>query len=114
MPYFSIKTNIKLNDSETETFLEKASAFSSKILDKPEQYIMVAVDPHVPMIFNKSASPAAYIELKSIGLQKDKTENLSKKICEFLESELEILPDRVYIDFCNINGSMFGWNKTTF
>ena len=114
MPYFNITTNIKLNTSETETFLGKASAFSANILKKPEQYIMVTVSSHSSMMFNKVTSPAAYVELKSIGLQKDKTGDLSKQICRFLEAELEISPDRVYIDFFNIDGKMFGWNKTTF
>jgi len=114
MPYFRIKTNIKPDPLKTETFLKKASAFGSNILEKPETYIMAVVDTHVPIIFDGSSAPAAYVELKSIGLKKEKTGDLSKKICEFLEAELEIPPDRVYIDFCNINGSMFGWNKTTF
>ena len=114
MPYFKIKTNIKLDALKTQILLEKASAFSSNILEKPETYIMAEVDAHVPMIFNKSSEPAAYVELKSIGLKKDNAKTLSKKICAFLKAELEISPDRVYIDFCNIDGSMFGWNKTTF
>ena len=114
MPYFKITTNNELNTLETETFLKKASAFSSNILGKPEKYIMVTVDTHVPMIFGEVTSPAAYVELKSIGLQKDKINDLTRKICEFLEAELEISPDRAYINFCNIDGSMFGWNKTTF
>ncbi len=66
------------------------------------------------MMFQGNTEFIAYIELKSIGLPKDKCSDFSKEICEFIEFELGISPDRVYIDFCDIDRKMFGWNKLTF
>ncbi len=114
MPLFKIETNVIINDDKIDECIKKISAFVSKILNKPEKYIMVLINSNVSIMFAKTLDPAAYIELKSIGLIDETCPLLSKEICSFLESEYSIPADRVYIDFHNINGAMFGWNKTTF
>lgn len=114
MPYLKIETNSALSPGEKLYFLKKASLFLSKMLNKPEKVILVSLYDSVPMIFAGNTDPGAYLILKSIGLTKDKCPELSSALCELLQSELGILPERVYIDFNDINGKMFGWNKTTF
>ncbi len=114
MPYFKIETNLKLDDADAEKFSKEASLFLSGLLDKPEQVIMVSVCHNITMMFNENASPAAYVEVKSIGLVPEKCPGFSKAVCEFIETALNIAADRVYIDFSAINGKMFGWNKQTF
>ena len=44
----------------------------------------------------------------------EKCAELSDKLCAFVKVELGISPDRVYIEFWDINGKMFGWNGGTF
>jgi phenylpyruvate tautomerase len=114
MPYFKIETNKLLDVSEANDFAGEASSFACRLLGKPEKYMMVSVCHGAALIFGGSKEPAAYVELKSIGLHEIDCKRYSKAICEFLESNLNIQPDRVYIDFKDIDGSMFGWNKTTF
>ena len=75
---------------------------------------MISICQNTPMIFNKINKKIAYIVLKSIGLPRDKCPNFSKKNCIFIESELNIPSDRIYIDFCDIDKKMFGRNKNTF
>ena len=114
MPLFKMETNVVIDDDKIDECLKKISGFVSKILNKPEKYIMVLINNNVPVMFAETSDPAAYIVLKSIGLTGETCPLLSEKICEFLESEYLISADRVYIDFQNINGAMFGWNKVTF
>lgn len=114
MPYFRIETSQSLDKAAGETFLKDASAFLSGLLGKPERVIMVALSQEVPMVFNESRDPAAYIELKSIGLPREKAADFSKAVCEFIEQAIAVPADRVYIDFASIDGKMFGWNKKTF
>ena len=113
MPYIKIETSKMLDESATRELLKKTSAFLSALLNKPEQVIMISICKGTPMIFSGDMQPSAYIELKSVGLQQDKCSELSKDICNFLEQELAIPPDRVYIEFSAINGKMFGWNCKT-
>jgi phenylpyruvate tautomerase len=114
MPFFSITTNQALDADRSAAVSAEASAFLARLLGKPEKYIMVQIRPGEAMILNGNSEPAAFVELKSIGLAKDECKMLSEKICGFLEEWVGIPADRVYIDFYAIDGAMFGWNKTTF
>ncbi len=114
MPYMKIETNTALDGRAGDEMLKKTSAFIATLLGKPEQYCMVSIDLAMPMMFSGTTGPAAYVELKSIGLREGHCTELSGKICEFLERELSVAPERVYIEFTQLNGKMFGWNKQTF
>ncbi len=114
MPYFKIETNQPLDDSGAKKLSKAASSFLSGLLGKPERVIMVSVYHGTEMMFNESPLPAAYIEIKSIGLKPEKCPEFSKAVCGFIETALQVPPERVYIDFTDIDGKMFGWNKQTF
>ena len=114
MPYFKIETNQKLDNAGAEKLSKDMSSFLSGLLGKPERVIMVSVYHSVTMTFNENTLPAAYVEMKSIGLTEDQCPEYALSICEFFETALDIPADRIYIDFAAINGKMFGWNKQTF
>ncbi len=114
MPYFKIETNQKLDNAGVEKFSRDASAFLSGLLDKPQRVIMVSVVHSIAMMFNENTSPTAYLEIKSIGLIPEKCPEYAKAVCGFIETAINVPSDRVYIDFADINGNMFGWNKQTF
>ena len=114
MPYLKIETNERLDEAAAQELLKKTSAFAARLLGKPEKWIMVTIYQGKPMIFDANVQPAAFIELKSIGLAPDTCAKLSAALCGFLKAELGIEPERVYIEFCDINGKMFGWNGETF
>lgn len=114
MPYFSIETNQAVDDSSRPDLLKKTSAFVSDLLGKPEQYVMISIEPKTAMAFGGSGQPAAFVRLKSIGLPEERCSEFSEKICGFLQKELGISKDRVFIDFKNLKGHMFGWNAKTF
>jgi phenylpyruvate tautomerase len=114
MPYFKIETSQKLDDAVAEKFSRDASAFLSGLLGKPQRVIMVSVAHGMAMMFNESTTPTAYLEIKSIGLMPEKCPEYAKAVCDFIETAIHVPPDRVYIDFANINGKLFGWNKQTF
>ena len=86
----------------------------AKQLGKPESYVMVALQLSVPMVFAGTTEPAAFLELKSIGLAESQTKPLSRALCDIIEAELGIRKDRVYIEFTNAAGKMWGWNGDTF
>ena len=114
MPYLKIQTNREVTDDAKQEILRKLSVLVSKNLGKPEKYVMVRLDPAHPMMFAGSATPCAYLELKSIGLLESKTETLSRVLCQFLNDELKIPPERVYIEFADAKASMWGWDSGTF
>ena len=114
MPYFSIETNRIIDQVGEEALSQRASAFIAGLLGKPESYVMVAIRHGTPMRFGGGLEPAAMVQLHSIGLPKERCAEFSAKICAFIEEVLNVAPDRIYIDFRDVERSMFGWNGKTF
>lgn len=114
MPYLSIQTNLNIPDESARRIVAKASAKLADLLGKPERYVMVNLIGDATLIFAGSGDPAAYVELKSIGLPENQTQHLSETLCSFLRQELDIDPQRVYIEFIDIPRKFWGWNNSTF
>jgi phenylpyruvate tautomerase len=114
MPYLMIQTNRTVTPDQREPLLTEASRLLANELGKPESYVMVSLSSDVPMLFAGTGEPAAYVELKSIGLPAGQLKSLSRAICSLLEQRLGVSPARVYIEFTDIKGSHWGWNSGTF
>ena len=114
MPYFSIETNQAFDSATNRNLMKKTSRFIAELLTKPESYVMIAIKPGTPLIFAGSDEPAAFVRLKSIGLSRERCTEFSEKICSYVEQELKVPPDRVFIDFKVLERDMFGWNGKTF
>ena len=113
MPYFSIETNRQIDNKMNEELMQKASTFLSEMLGKPEQVIMVTIKQGMPYIFGSTNDPAAFVQIKSLGLDRDRCSEFSDKVCAFLETEAGIPRDRAFIEFIDIDGKIFGWNGRT-
>ncbi|MFQ5581556.1 MAG: phenylpyruvate tautomerase MIF-related protein [Mariprofundaceae bacterium] len=114
MPYLNIHTNVAICADKQAEFLKKASETAADALGKPESYVMVALQAGEPMLFAGSDAPLAYLQLKSLGMPADATDELSAALCHFMERELGIEQGRVYIEFAGPERHMWGWNGGTF
>lgn len=114
MPYLKVQSNHALATTDTSAFLKKASSLVATELGKPEDYVMVAIEPPTPMVFAGSDAPCLYMELKSIGLAESQTPALSNALCQLAKDQLGIPADRVYIEFAAAPRKMWGWNSATF
>lgn len=87
---------------------------TSEVLNKPEKYVMVSVSEDTLMM-SGSTTPAALVTVKSIGgITPEKNRIFSQRICSFLESEMGISPQRVYINFFDVDAENWGWDRGTF
>lgn len=114
MPYFSLETNKQIDETVHQTLLKEISVFISKLTGKPESLVMVQIRSNLPLIFGGSSDRAAFVQLKSIGLAEDRCSEFSKKICDFVEQELRIPKNRVFIEFKDLQPNLFGWDGKTF
>jgi len=112
MPLLTIKTNIHIENKPL--FAEAASLTVANILKKPESYVMVHVEDEQNLIFAGEHLPCALLELKSLGLPENSTDDYSSRLCDFMLTEAGIIPSRVYIQFSNPQRHMWGWDKRTF
>jgi phenylpyruvate tautomerase len=114
MPYLRIQTNAPQAQEQAKALLAAASKTAAQALGKPERYVMVELSENPLLLFAGTDEPAAYVELKSIGLPAGQTKALSQTLCALLETQLGIKPARVYIEFTDIQGGLWGWNGGTF
>jgi phenylpyruvate tautomerase PptA (4-oxalocrotonate tautomerase family) len=112
MPLLKITTNITIDNAQA--FAERASRLTAEILSKPESYVMVKIQSAQTLIFAGKDTPAAYVQLKSLGLPENRTADFSAKICAFIKAELAISSQRIYIEFSSPQAHMWGWDNSTF
>ncbi|MFZ4704133.1 MAG: phenylpyruvate tautomerase MIF-related protein, partial [Candidatus Methylumidiphilus sp.] len=108
------QTNQAISSEKSKALLVQASKKLANELGKPERYVMVELTSNPSMLFGGTDEPAAYLELKSIGLPTGQTKNLSKSLSSLLEEDLGIASSRIYIEFTDVKGNLWGWNGSTF
>ena len=114
MPYLRIQTNASIDAMTGRKLIGAASQLLAERLGKPERYVMVALEPGTQMLFAGEDGPLAYLEVKSIGLPRKLTGDLSKALSGLLSDILGIAPARIYIEFADIEPDMWGFNASTF
>lgn len=112
MPYIKLNTNVEISDKPT--VLRQLSTLAAKETSKPESYVMIEIAHNPLMLFGGKDTPLAYLECKSIGLTEKQAKLLSASLCELLNAELNISPDRIYIEFSNAPAAFWGYNGSTF
>ncbi len=98
---------------------KKLLADLSKLLaarfGKPERWVMTCLQPGLAMTFGGTPAPAAFVAVKNIGtMTADDTTKLSGELCDRLTAALGVARDRIYIDFADAVGYLWGWNGETF
>jgi phenylpyruvate tautomerase len=115
MPLIKVHTSAIVGLEQQASLLNQLSKQLAKQLNKPEAYVMTALDSGMAMTFGGTSDPACYIEIKSIGvLTPEQTQAMTLIFCELIEQTLGVPRSRTYIEFTNAIGPMWGWNGDTF
>jgi hypothetical protein len=95
--------------------LKSFSTLLARELGKPERYVMVSLAPRSTMMFAGATEPACYAELKNVGkMPAEKVESLSEILCDAIAKALAVPRDRIYIEFTNADGALWGFDGGTF
>ncbi|MEM7726263.1 MAG: phenylpyruvate tautomerase MIF-related protein [Cyanobacteria bacterium P01_A01_bin.45] len=116
MPLIKVQTSASSPETTAvESMLKGLSAKLAQHTGKPESYVMTAFEAEVPMTFGGKTDPACYIEIKSVGTMKsEQTKAMSQDFCQDIKETLGIPQNRIYIEFADAKGYMWGWNGNTF
>ena len=114
MPYLKLKTNVKVAAAQKPTLLKQFSQLMAHQTGKPERYVLVELASEQAMLFAGTDQPLAYLECKSIGLSVAQVDVLAAALCQLLHTQLQIEPERVYIEFSDCPAAYWGWNGSTF
>jgi phenylpyruvate tautomerase PptA (4-oxalocrotonate tautomerase family) len=114
MPLLKLETTVALPEDKRKALLASLSKAVAGTIGKPEQYVLVTVS-HTAMLMSGKAGDAAFVDIRSIGgLTEDVNRKLSQQLCKLLNDSLGLPPDRVYLNFTDVEASHWGWNGSTF
>ena len=115
MPLIQVFTSAKSPADGAQELLADLSKLAAARFGKPERWVMTCLVPGLPMTFGGDRAPAAFVAVKNIGnMTGDDTAALSQEICARVSRALDVPFDRIYIDFADAVGAMWGWNGETF
>jgi phenylpyruvate tautomerase PptA (4-oxalocrotonate tautomerase family) len=116
MPLIQVKSSVAAPEkAAVDSLLKNLSANLAKHLSKPESYVMTAFESDVPMTMGGTFEPVCYVEVKSIGnMSNSQTKTISQDFCQLLHDKLGVPTNRIYIEFADAKGYMWGWDSRTF
>jgi phenylpyruvate tautomerase PptA (4-oxalocrotonate tautomerase family) len=114
MPLLKIETTVALPEENRKNLLAALSKAVAGAIGKPEQYVMVTAS-QAAMVMSGKAGEAALVDIRSIGgLSGEVNRKLSQQVCKLLTDSLGIAPDRIYLNFTDVQAGNWGWNGSTF
>jgi phenylpyruvate tautomerase PptA (4-oxalocrotonate tautomerase family) len=116
MPLVNVFHSASVPDASTKRhLLLSLSTLLAQEVGKPESYVMTNLVPQSDMSFGGTLEPACYVEVKNIGKFKpDQTKRISAKLSELLEQSLGVSRARMYIEFTDATGYLWGFDGSTF
>jgi len=114
MPFLKLETTVLVSEDKRKALLASLSKAVAATIGKPEQYVMVTIS-QAAMVMSAKPGAAAFVDIRSIGgLSGDVNRKLSQQVCKLLTDCLGISPDRVYLNFADVEAGNWGWNGSTF
>jgi phenylpyruvate tautomerase len=114
MPLLKLETSSALPEDKRKALLASLSKAVAESIGKPKQYVMVTAS-QAAMVMSGKVGDAAFVVIRSIGgLGDDVNRKLSQQVCNLLKDSLGIPPDRVYLNFAEVDAGNWGWNGSTF
>jgi phenylpyruvate tautomerase len=116
MPLINVYSSASAPTPETtRQLLVDLSSLLAREIGKPESYVMTNLVPRTDMTFAGTFDAACYAEVKSVGKFKpDQTQRLSSRLCEVLAKALNVPRARIYIEFSDAAGYLWGFDGGTF
>ncbi len=114
MPLLKLETTVSLTEDKRKALLASLSKIMAETTGKPEEYVMVTASQAAMLMSGKSGD-AAFADIRGIGgLSGDVNRQLSQKVCRLLNESLGVPPNRIYLNFTELEASNWGWKGNTF
>lgn len=115
MPLVSVHSNADLSSDKQISLLRAASKSVAELTGKPEAYVMTLFTHTQAMTMAGKSSPCCLVEIRGIGrFTPDQTRSISNSLCALVERETNVPSNRVYLNFSDFSGAMWGHDGSTF
>jgi len=115
MPLMTLRTTASVTDEQARALLKECSKKVATLTGKPEAYVMTLMGRPMAMTMAGSDEPACFVEVRGVGkMSGEQTKALSRGLCEVLSGALGVESRRIYLNFQEMAGAMWGWDGGTF
>jgi phenylpyruvate tautomerase len=115
MPLIKVQTSVSCSPETKEALAKELSVTTSGTIGKPEMYQAAVIEDDAVISFSGEISPAAIVEVRSIGgLNSTVNNELATKITACLQEQLGVDPARIYINFFDVPRTDWAWKGKTF
>jgi len=115
MPLIKLQVATSVPEEKKTAIVGAASKVVADAMGKPETYVMAILDDCGVAALGGTVCPAAFVDIRGIGgVDGARNASVSKGICDLLQQELGIEPDKVYLNFIDIPAANWGWKGSTF
>jgi len=114
MPYLHVQTNAKPSEFEKTAFLDAATKAVATHLSKNPSYVMAAIETELSLNFDSSELPAAFMELKVLGLDASKNQILATVLSDAARLHLHVSEDRCFSRFVDTPAGHWGLGNNVF
>lgn len=114
MPFISTKTNQPIPKATAKALKEAYASAIELLPGKTEKWLMLAFEGDATMAFHGDMeSPMAFLTVSLVGsAPKEAYDAMTKRLCEIMETTLDIAPDMVYVKYEEVD--TWGWNTINF
>lgn len=114
MPCINLKTTKKISAEQGESLKTAFGKAIECFPGKTEAWLMVGIDDGARLWFKGDNSrDSAIVDVELLGsVSKEDSEAMTVEVCNTLEKELGLSPDRVYVKYKGY--SDWGWNGGNF
>ena len=114
MPLLKLETSVAIPEDKRKSLMASLSTTVAGATGKPEQYVMVTVG-QAAMLMSGKPGDAAFVDMRGIGgVTGEVNRKLSQQVCKLLSDSLGIGPERIYLNFTDVEAGNWGWNGSTF
>ena len=114
MPYLHVQTNASPSEIERSAFLNAATEAIAQELEKNQAYVMACIETDLSLNFNGSELPAAFLELKVLGLNPSKNKPLTNILSHLARVHLHVSEDRCFSRFVDTPRGHWGLGNEVF
>ena len=102
MPFLSVTTNVRVDAAKTEVLLTELTNLIVDKLNKPKDYVQVAVCGDQTMQFAGTSEPTAFLELRALGLDEEAAKSMTTALTKSIQSGLKISPNRMFLNLLDV------------
>jgi phenylpyruvate tautomerase len=115
MPLIQVFTSAIPAPATSDKLLRDLSGALAAQFEKPEQWVMTCLVPGLAMTFGGTPAPTCFAAIKNIGkIAPAKSAKISADLTSRLSAALEVPSNRIYLEFNEATGHLWGYDGGTF